>query len=565
MTSFKKNMVFAFILYPVIIFSSPYQYRRILLIDNNRIIKTVDLISDLHDPLHEIVSKPSRKRSKLTPEEKTSFTSAERTLLITLRKLTEEKRPIELLWEESIDRPKFKSPTALNPAYSCQLNSNDRMKDQWQWMEYSNRLKNEFNLSKGSSVIYKNTDTYRPLTQETDIYNLLPHETNISVNILEAPFKNIVYWLKSLLDPHHSKVIIDLENIKKNYFNNYFDHLYAFWKKFAEEKVRPLYEFLNIILQKNPHITIKNFKELIKKQNQEYRLQMLLHGVFQLPDAEILIKLFGSSYDHSIVYAGGSHCDIVADYLITNFNGIEVINLGTDSHSTHKYNFSPVLLARTWLFLEETPLVSFNRYKRYGMRPVINLASDTLWNDFVTLRDELSVKPKRNEENTYNKLVDFYKKSSKTFIDFINVRDDQKKTLLFYAITNNLLKIAHFLLQHGARVNIQDSSLQTPLHYAMSDEALILLLEHGAKTNIKDSENNTAVDRAQKYFPRWLTILEEFNQRKRKKALSRAMNLKKPESPLAAPQQPFLNTLQDTLLKLQNKLEQLNTMLRNTF
>jgi len=60
-------------------------------------------------------------------------------------------------------------------------------------------------------------------------------------------------------------------------------------------------------------------------------------------------------------------------------------------------------------------------------------------------------------------------------------------------------KTAKLLLDHGAKVNLQNSEKSTALHFATGNAKLTkLLLAHGAKVNIQNAENNTALHYAAK-------------------------------------------------------------------
>lgn len=70
------------------------------------------------------------------------------------------------------------------------------------------------------------------------------------------------------------------------------------------------------------------------------------------------------------------------------------------------------------------------------------------------------------------------------------------QTLLFYAISNRNIKIAEFLLLHGANVNHHDNSDITPLYHAMylgNQDMIKLIQNYGGTFDIYDSIHNDYV------------------------------------------------------------------------
>ncbi len=277
-------------------------------------------------------------------------------------------------------------------------------------------------------------------------------------------------------------------------------------------KIMPLYRYVNDIINHDPAMTLREFRTIIRMEYRQAELEALLWKFMEkVTDLELLVKLFASPYNHTIICAGGTHCTAVKNFLVDQFGGQAIISLGTTTDSVcfdvkgQGIEFSPALIARTWGYLAEDPYKTFRRFKSRG-RPIINLASDELWNEFIALRDALVALPSAlyerlaEDQKIKKQLVNFYAKGSKTFIDFINVRDEFRKTLLYYAVEKNLVETTEFLLQHNARVNIQDLDLNTPLHYAEQHsipKIIELLLAHGARTDIENLEDETSIEQAE--------------------------------------------------------------------
>jgi hypothetical protein len=511
--------------------SAPYQYRRIVIAPDNKIIKTVDLISDFHFPLHELVKKPSRARQKLlTLDERSAFTTAERTLLVTLRALAQKNKPIELLWEQ---------PASVEGWEHPELNDIIDM----DWILYSHRLKDEFSPEKNKSVVYKNSDTYRipsNIKHDPEIL-LLSNRLLKKFNVLQMPIKEILSFVGSLLDPKTSKAFQDLENVKKYQFKNYYEQLVALWQKYSDNNVQPLHIFLEKLLMKNPTLTAQEARKLIEDEGKDKEIKSLVNLIIDLPDIEFLIKLFASPNDHSIIYAGGDHCDKISELLINDFNGKEIVNLGTTgtsfetekSKSKLEAKFIPVLAAKTWVYLAEDPQQSFARFRSRG-RPFINLASDAMWHTHATLQNQIqeiekmrlekkSVELKEEDIKMRDALTAFYKKSSKTFIDFINIRDKNMHTLLFHAVLGNLFETSAYLIQHGARVNALGSLGNTPLFYAKTADMAELLLRNGAIPDVKNMNAKTPAQVAKDNSNEAVaSIIEKFVEKEAKKKKTKA-------------------------------------------
>ncbi|MBI2774471.1 ankyrin repeat domain-containing protein [Candidatus Dependentiae bacterium] len=484
--------------------SAPYQFRRIVILKDNKIIKTIDLISDFHQPVHEMVKKPSRKQKLLSLDERHAFTAAERTLLITLRRLAKQNKQIQLLWEETLVEKGWILPKLNNPV-------------EMDWIVYSHHLKEEFSPLKKAAIVYENGDTYRiPSSSQYDPDNLSPSVPNELIEkMLDTPVKDTTAFIGSLLDPQFSKALKDLDSVKNSPYKDFYDELVLLWQQYENNNIKPLHHYLERLLNKNPKITIGQARKNIIKLHEEDKIEELINAFSDLPDIEFLIKLF-ASIDHTIIYAGGDHCDKIATYLLDNFNGKLLIDLGTTTKSfrvdpkitSNEVELTPVLLSKTWFYLAEEPQKSFSRFKSRA-RAVTNLASDKIWDEFIELRNQMSdvFDRVRNEKNIaaalkkedlqiLSKLSLFFNKSSKTFIDFMNVRDGFMFTLLYYAVKGNLLETAKFLIKHGSKINAQDGQGNTPLFYTSTVDMTKLLLENGASIDIKNINGATAIQNA---------------------------------------------------------------------
>ncbi|MEB3177910.1 MAG: ankyrin repeat domain-containing protein, partial [Nostocaceae cyanobacterium] len=86
----------------------------------------------------------------------------------------------------------------------------------------------------------------------------------------------------------------------------------------------------------------------------------------------------------------------------------------------------------------------------------------------------------------------------------INATDIYGRTLLHWAAKSANESVIKFLLDRGAKVNIQDKQGKTPLHFAAvaspysTEDALKLLIAKGADVNVKDKNGNTPLSLAAK-------------------------------------------------------------------
>lgn len=438
-----KLIYFSLLLYCITTIAVPYQFKRIIFTQGNEIIKTIDLIYDVHLDVSEIVNKKYNKKyqresKKLLKDEEISlFTTGERSLLIALRTLAKQKEQIDLLWELTRVRGLYKLFEPTQTDFS-----------QLQWIQYGGILAEEFSPQQKKSVVLRDADTYR--------------------------FNNP----KNLLDPDNSDAVNDLKAVEKHAFSHYHSILQAYWEQFKKDTVKPVVDYL--LLHKNA--TIENVPNNIEEKWGD------------IPDAEFVIKPFTSNVKHTVIYAGGSHCTAVANILTDiskGFDGKEVFDLGCSSDIRDEKNkkfYIPIMIPTTWSYLLESPMKSLNRYKKYRNKAFTNLADD-LWKPFIALRDQLfnvllpkdNQDIKKSDENIHKELVDFYAQASKTFIDFINVRDGFGKTLLHYAVQKNLPETVEFLLQHNAYTNILDNEGRLPFDYASSEIIIEKLRRKGTR------------------------------------------------------------------------------------
>lgn len=462
-------------------FALPYQLRRILLLSEDKeVIKTFDLISDRHEDATHLSENPSFLEQKyLKPEEKTAFVDSERRLLVALRKLAEKHKSIEVLWEISrIERLTEELFSEININY-CK------------YIGYGQVLYEEFNQQQHNNFSFKNGDTYRFNDIGQPSRNLLI--SDIPDSAKSFLLRDIIAFIPQLLDPKVSKAFADLETVKNTKHNKYYKPLHDYWAtsispkssrvipSFMEQYVQPVANYFEQFLNKNPDMTIGEFRQLVDSLPTDIEEKIL-----DIADAEFIIKPFTSDVPHTIIYAGGAHCDAVVKILTDSrrgFNGVKVIDIGADKSSLKFFSNGNVdeelytfLTPNAWIYLMEDPQRSLMHYKSRNKKALVNSANNTNWEfekiykRIVNESDPNNAQPDIWDKEIMQKIMAFHQKASKTYIDFFNSIDASQRTLIFYTVAHNLLKTTDYLIKHGAHIRVIDSDGKTPLYYAQSKE-----------------------------------------------------------------------------------------------
>ncbi len=98
----------------------------------------------------------------------------------------------------------------------------------------------------------------------------------------------------------------------------------------------------------------------------------------------------------------------------------------------------------------------------------------------------------------------YYVNDTQPLISFVeqggvNTKDSKGRSLIFHSIINNDIKLAQFLLDRDADINLHDNIGWTPLHYAVQDnnlELTYLLITNGAMIDAVDLHGNSILGRA---------------------------------------------------------------------
>ncbi|MFA6066790.1 MAG: ankyrin repeat domain-containing protein [Candidatus Babeliaceae bacterium] len=491
--------------YSFITLSYPYRFQRLISLekDGKTIKKCVDFIYDFHIKVPDFAKRPSIKKVKeglLKVDEQHALSTTERTLLAALRTLNQPgDAKIDLLWEFVPGSEKVSAAETHFLLYGGKILSQES-KD-------------------ANTITFINSDTYRTKKAFGALFNLayIDSKHGLSSDALNAiTIKELLESLDAFFDDtpcdtNTDRQFCDLSKITDTEIYEVAKKNWLDFKKIYETKARPIF---SNILQRNSNATGEELRQqLLKEKNLNESGNIATMYNF-MANFEFIINVLSTSKKHVIVYAGGLHCEAISRGLQNkNAYGYNlIIDLGSNKISF----ISPVISYRAWDYLLETPLQSFNNYKRHGNRPFINIVTpqSDVFQDFSKVRELLVQTSNRRmieqlqsaAKNIVNpkpdtkmleQLQQFFKKADKTFVNFIEWRipEYDNQTLLFATVILGWVKSTEFLLKHGARANVRDNKGQTPLFYAGPyPEIVKLLLAFGADVSVKNNNNQLIVD-----------------------------------------------------------------------
>lgn len=466
----------------------PWQFQRLLLLENGTIIKVVDLIYDTHIIAKEPVKRPSkRQRMMLTKEEQQSLTKSERTLLATLLKIAQQEPKKALLWEygETIrEAKKFHSPEV------------NVFLDYAGWV-----METELKKENNDKMIFVDADTYR---RDILLPFLLQFESHFIIESTESLLKLIEYY-QSLIDPKMSPIERDLAKVEA--INPVvYKKLHIIWKTYKKE-LENLNSTLQKIVHENPQIQVGVLIEQLdtkKRALPKNQAQILFASVSKIMNLEMIIKIFVVPEKHVIIYAGGAHCEDVDQMLEKDLNFKVVINVGgtisslrlQEIRDRQETGYFVRLLPAVWdNFLQEKLEDSLKRYTKGGF---IRLLPE----NFAHQMDELY--KMYNDKNVHERVVlkktkQMLEQGFKAQVDMANASTTSLDTLLHAAVSANRVEVAKFLLTHGANPNIPEAAYGlTPLHIASAENnvpMVRLLLQFSADKTMHDKMGRTPYQR----------------------------------------------------------------------
>lgn len=455
--------------------------RMILLKDDGSIQQTVDLISDTHLRHHQQICKPYKQQAGLiTPQEKQAFTTPERTLLITLRKLAETSPDkIDLLWEYSDEKGLPRECTFI--AYAGM------------------QAKKEFTDDK--QVIFKDIDTLR---ESLGLENKLLYfeDTEVTDRYYLQNFQEKCNNLKNQLAQ-------ELGTTKIN-DPNYTTFLSSIIKNLSNMDT----EIGKITHQLGPSPTLKDTLVYTEKHAGTFR-SILLDLWQDITDYEIIRTIFNKKDARFIVYAGGAHCGRIKDQL-ERYKYVTMLNVGSYDEN-FAFRRLPPLSHTAWKFLLETPNDSLKRYKEegewYGVlknknAPFVHLALLGKIDEWHALFKKNGRRPP-SDDAFLKKMKEFFQHGKETYTNFLEAREDDGRTALFDAVDAGYLKSVEYLLKHHARVNAFNNKGETPIFYALySKEMVELLLKNDANPTIV-TNNGISLQKHLEKLPRKNTVGRE--------------------------------------------------------
>ncbi len=423
----------------------PMQFQRLILQKDDLIIKIVDLIGDYHVALHKPTKRiKARTKKLLTPQEQKHFVTAERSLIATFRKLIQQKKDLNILWEIE----KKSKQQNVDKKFMLYLGSNLRKE-----------LENNKNIS------FIPVDSYRRLMPLTDIYKTKKIYST-------QPSSKILKFLKGI----RSLAKKDLLLLKKTVSPHTFRKLQRLWEK-TNNDVLSLEKKSKQFIHTDQ--TIANFLKDIQKTKEwkNFQLDWRKTILIEVANIEMLFNIFLAPAKHIILYAGVGHCRIIAQLLEEQFGFKTLIKVGLTEMKKFRISLAPT----AWNFLLEKPSFSLRR----GLKQA--LETEDIFNEI-------------NQSKNTNELKKALKKGFQAHIDITNFQDKQGMTPLHRFTIARKLDFVNILLLHGAMVNTQDILGNTPLHIASMTNNLPVakaLLAHGANRTIKDKYGKIAVDYAQ--------------------------------------------------------------------
>lgn len=478
MKSILKTIILALfvpILVPVALEAYPYQFRRLILEKDGKIIKVVDLISDIHVSILHPKKKSSSHVKGLKKSEHTIFNPSERSLLATLRKIA--KRPsgetVELFLESSPEsrllfaNSRFYNNEWTKPLMLCYLGS---------------ELYNECKAS-NTKLICSDADRYR--------VGLNPCPTNPAKEAFAHLFnlKNSTQVQENLAQAQQRSGV---ETHKK---------LKALWDDYKENALDPICDFVEqksaeLARNTNPaNIELTQFKAMEMALSAQYGQKFINDSYMSNPmDHELLHKIFGSTHKHNIIYAGGHHCDFIERKLIDEFNFKLVTEIGMPTQDALKQSICAPIAHTAWGFLSENPKLSWHRFMQQGIyQKMVDPNFIQKYCDLFTFHSGEKSIDKIREMKVLLTIA------HKQHIDLLHWTNQDKdgQTLLHAHAEQNSPEIAEFLLEHHSVVDPRALNNFTPLHYAMRNsnpDTALLLIKAGANVHAKSFSGDTPAE-----------------------------------------------------------------------
>ncbi|MFA6066043.1 MAG: hypothetical protein WC707_02560 [Candidatus Babeliaceae bacterium] len=484
--------VISILLFSCTLMPFPYRFQRLVRLENDKktIKHCVDFIYDYHAFTKDSAKRPSKKMVKkgvLKPEEQALLSTGERTLLGALRTLDREAgEPVDLLWEHATF---FESIPNIEA----------------QFIDYGGKTFLQ-ELQEGVHwLTFTNSDTYR-----RKYFSDFMDKTYVNKIVDVIASLDELFGTTSPCSSDSDHPYCRIQKISnKTHRIEIRDYWSAFILHDYKTKIRPL---LNTVLPScQPSCIVRDLVEHLNKfpPYEGFDVERVLLPLrVRLTDFEFLINILSTSKEHSIVYAGGAHCEKVSSRLIDYFEYTLLTDIGSESGSA----MSLQLLPRAWNYFVEKPSVSLNRYNKAGNKPFINLVlpDSDIMKEYAAFFTDITT---GSDEAVVEKLRTFFKKTDKTFANFIEQPINDSFSLLVLTVIRRLAESTKFLLEHGARVNVRNLSGQTPLFFAGPHPKIVeLLLQFGADRSARDDNNVSVLEhfkQSQYTDPKSIILIEQ--------------------------------------------------------
>ncbi len=466
-----KKIVFLIVGFFITTHLSCFPYRLVRLISPKG--KIVDLIFEVHIKIKQPEPAASRRRPSAQKKEQL-FGVAERRIADIFEILNKTQK-IDLLWE--LDREIIAIRCPLEAVFLHGMGC---------------KLAKQYALDKKQKITFVPADNFRNIIDRS-LVSLYELDTNHR-KFLQFPLSIVQDYLEQIRG--RSGALGYLRKIESNVNNN----------KTAEEAKRKRVEKLIKIWQNKIVINLLKLKKVLNKYDSNITIAEFIKKLrtdkeaqafaelwkqtilISLPDIEMLMKIIGSDKDHVILYAGGIHCQDVADILKKKFKYTKTIDIGMTNKifdAFRNYNIEPLLSTKGLLHIALS-----SGHKAQGLMKESNV---TLFSKVFAIGEEISF------ISILKKMKGLFKK---TYIDLFNLQKN-KQSLLHVAAQNSWNDAVAFILeQPDISLDMQDNEGETPLHKAIKNNHYYIvkqLLEKKASRHTRNKAGLNALDLAAKH------------------------------------------------------------------
>lgn len=444
---------FFIVFIPFVVDAVPYNFISLISPDGK---KKVELISDAHHRVQHIgnaLEEADQKNSFLSEDEQALFTTTERAFLQIIPMLNKQEKVIRLLWEGNEE-------------------------------SFTNAMEGRFIDHGGAKLFdfFKENDgrNEKIFFTSSDCYRANPDGWQQIWDAKKAtndPLKKAFSFIFELLEGN-SSIVADLKQVDNDAIK---EQLSTYWKNYCEKELNPIFS------QTIKPVENMSMQEFMQTKQGQY-LQKIFSDKISCPvmNYELLLKIFWPA-DQVIVYAGGRHCQEVAQELITNYGFKKTVEVGLGDAVSAPFYYAAPLNTNIWtkyLFDEKAVEGTSCLFGREKMDSFFSLVK---------------------QSNTKEQLEKLLSEASNAEIDLVNCQEvenySQVNTApLHCAIHSGDEEVVRLLLTYGADPNISDAKNNTPLHEAVRlghKNLVAILLENNAYPFLENNQKEVPLDLAE--------------------------------------------------------------------